>query len=125
MSDRTPDRQLELAQERTDAAHQRTQLAEERTFSAWIRTGLASLATGLAIAKLMTESGPGWLIGTLGTLFIVVGGVLFGLAFEAYYRTVRRRGASPTTGVPIWVLAIITLALLVGAAVGLALVFLE
>jgi putative membrane protein len=118
-----PDHQDELARERTEAAYQRTWLAEERTFSAWLRTGLASLATGLVIAKLMAEAGPNWLMRTLGALFIFTGGAIFCVALVAYRAALRRLRKPPAFGIPMEAIGGISLALLLGAALALGLVF--
>lgn len=119
------DVQQQLAEERTETAHRRTLLAEERTYSAWVRTGLASLATGFAIAKLMADSGPTWMIRSLGILFIAAGGVMFALAFWAYRRALRQMQEQVRGGIPIWLIATLTLAMLVGTAMGLAFIFIE
>jgi putative membrane protein len=120
-----PDPQQQLAQERTDIAYQRTWLAEERTFSAWLRTGIASVATGLATAKLLVETGPTWLLQALGSLFIVLGAAIFCLAFVAYQKALRRLPKPRASGIPLWVVAAMSLVLLVGPAVALFLVFLD
>jgi putative membrane protein len=117
------DIQQQLAEERTETAHRRTFLADERTYSAWVRTGLASLATGFAIAKLMVDSGPAWMIRVLGILFVATGGVMFVMAFWTYRRAMTQRKQSIDAGIPTWIIATLTLALLVGTATGLAFVF--
>ena len=116
------DRKTRLAEERTETAHRRTLLAEERTYSAWVRTGLASAATGFAIAKLMTATGPEWLIRALGSVFILAGATMFGLGFWAYRSALRELEEVPDRGIPLWVLAALSLSLLAGSAVGLVLV---
>ena len=118
------DRVRQLAEEQTETAYHRTWLAEERTFSAWIRTGLASLATGMAIAKLMAGAGPDWLIRSWAALFVVVGGFMFVLATWAYRGSMRRLRESAVGGIPTWVIATLTLALLTCALTGLVLIFL-
>lgn len=119
------DIQQQLAKERTETAHRRTLLAEERTYSAWIRTGLASLATGFAIAKLMADSGPTWMIRSLGILFITAGGVMFALAFWAYRGALQQMQRPNQGGIPIWIVGILTFTMLVGAATGLAFILIE
>lgn len=117
------DRQLQLAEERTRAAARRTRLAEERTYSAWVRTGLASAAAGLGIVKLLGDTEPRWLIHTLGTLFVLVGGAMFAIGFWAYRRTGRTLQATAAGGVPLWILGCLTAALLAAAIAGLWLVW--
>ena len=112
-----------LAEKRTESAVHRTLLAEQRTYSAWVRTGLASAATGFAIAKLMTEAQPGWLVRGLAVVFILVGAVMFLLAFWAYRDALGKLDAIPGGGVPVWVLGGLSVALFVAAAAGLLLVF--
>jgi putative membrane protein len=119
------DVQLQLAEERTETAHRRTVLADERTYSAWVRTGLACLATGFAIAKLMADSGPTWMIRLLGILFISVGGVMFVMAFWAYRRALTEMKQIAHVGLPIWIVSMITLALLVCSLMGLVFIFIE
>jgi putative membrane protein len=119
----TQDTQMQLAAARTEMAYRRTLLADERTYSAWIRTGLASLATGFAIAHLLTSAGPIWIIRVLGILFIAAGGVMFAMAFLAYRRAIRQMKEPISGGFPIWIVGTLTLALFVGAALGLTLVF--
>jgi putative membrane protein len=117
------DRQLQLAEERTRAAARRTRLAEERTYSAWVRTGLASAAAGLGIVKLLGDTEPRWLIHALGTLFVLVGGVMFAIGFWAYRRASRALEIASEGGLPLWVLGWLSAALLVGAGAGLWLVW--
>lgn len=119
------DLQQRLAEERTEGAHQRTILAQERTFTAWSRTGLASMATGFAIAKLMGEAGPAWLIRLVGALFIVSGGFMLLLGFWDYRQAIRRLARPHHAGVSLWAAGGITLALLTGGVTVLALLFLE
>lgn len=122
MNDGSADRRDALAERRTESAFHRTLLAEQRTYSAWVRTGLASSATGFAIAKLMTEAQPAWLVRCLAILFIVAGASMFGLAFWAYRDALSDLGEAPAGGVPLWVLAILSLALLIASSMGLYLV---
>lgn len=111
----------ELAEQRTDLAHQRTLLAEQRTYSAWIRTGLAASATGFAIAKLMTQAEPAWLVRGLAVLFVAVGAAMFGLAYWAYREGLKKSGGTPDGGMPLWVLGALSLALLAASGAGLLL----
>ena len=109
-----------------DSATDRTLMAEERTFSAWVRTGLTSVATGLAIVKVLPEAGPIWLIRALGVLFVVIGGLAFVLGYWGY-----RCGAAhwsegaKNRAIPRWLIAVLSMALLAGSALALALVFMD
>lgn len=118
----TPDRQLQFAEERTRAAYQRTILAEERTYSAWIRSGLASAAAGFAIVELLSGSDPAWLVQALGVLFVLAGGFMFVLGFWGYQSALRKLEQRPAGGIPVWVLGVLSLALLAGTLAGLWLV---
>jgi putative membrane protein len=119
------DPKQELAEERTETAHKRTLLAEERTYSAWVRTGMAATATGFAIIKLMSEAGPTWLIRLLGSLFMVVGGVMFVLGFWAYRGALRQLAEDPAPAIPVWVIGALSTALVLGTAAGLGIILLE
>ncbi|MCA9133130.1 MAG: DUF202 domain-containing protein [Planctomycetales bacterium] len=116
--------QQQLAESRTDLAQQRTLLAEERTYSAWVRTGLAAMATGFAIAKLMLGAGPEWLVRTLGAIFILVAGAMFLFSFWTYRQATRRMPLEISGGMPLWVIASLTLALLLATCISLGLVWL-
>jgi putative membrane protein len=121
-NDTSDDRRDNLADKRTETAFHRTLLAEQRTYSAWVRTGLASTATGFAIAKLMTEAQPAWLVRWLAILFIVAGGCMFLLAFWAYRDALAKVNELPSGGIPLWILAILSTVLFVAAAMGLYLI---
>lgn len=118
------DRQLRLAVERTDLARQRNRLAEQRTYSAWVRTGLAAVAGGFAIAKLIDPTEPNWATGLVGALFILTGATMFVLAYLSYRRSALLAPHPDSVGVPTWLLGLLTLILLVGSAISLALVVL-
>ena len=117
------DRQLQLAEQRTRTALYRTLLAEQRTYSAWVRTGLASAAAGLGVIKLLGDVRPLWLVDALGALFVAAGGSMFALGFWAYRGGVRRLEQPPAGGVPVWMLGVLSLALLAGTIAALWLVF--
>ena len=118
------ERTLTLDEERTESAHQRTILAEERTYSAWVRTGLASAATGLAIAKLIEVENHEWLILTLGALFVILGGVMFCVAYWGYLSAAERLRETRLHGVPMWAVGLLTVAFVFGAIGSLVVVFL-
>lgn len=117
------DSKQELAEERTEAAHVRSLLAKERTFSAWLRTGLAMLATGFAIAQLLTDVSPQWLVPALSALFVVVGAAIFVIGYWSYRKTLRRLEEEGARGIPAWVMALVTAILMLGAVAGLFLIF--
>jgi putative membrane protein len=112
-----------FSETRAESASHRTLLAEQRTYSAWVRTALASTATGFGIARLMAESGPAWLIRSLAALFVLAGASMFLLAFWAYRDAVSKVNEIPASGVPLWILAILTLILFIAAIIGLYLIF--
>lgn len=122
MNDPT-ERRDAFSETRTESAFHRTLLAEQRTYSAWVRTGLASSATGFGIARLMTETGPQWLVRLLAILFVLAGSCMFLLAFWAYRDALSKVTEVPPSGIPLWILAILSLTLFVAAALGLYLVF--
>jgi putative membrane protein len=113
----------QLAERRTETAFHRTLLAEQRTYSAWVRTGLASAATGFAIAKLLTDVQPLWLVRGLAVVFILAGAAMFLLAFWAYRSALTKLDSLPTGGVPLWILAVLSFALFGASAAGLLLLF--
>ena len=119
MDDTRSDRRDAFSETRTESAFHRTLLAEQRTYSAWVRTGLASNATGFGIARLMAEAEPTWLVRWLAILFIVAGACMFLLAFWAYRDALTKVSELPTGGIPLWMLAILSLALFTAAAMGL------
>lgn len=123
MSNSDGDQRNELAEQRTETAFHRTLLAEQRTYSAWVRTGLASAATGFAIAKLMKELEPTWVVQTLSVLFILAGAAMFPLAFRAYRDALSELKEVPSGGIPLWTLAVLSLVLFFAAILGLYTVF--
>jgi putative membrane protein len=122
MNDVSPNKRDAFSETRTESAFHRTLLAEQRTYSAWVRTGLASTATGFGIARLLTDAEPTWLVRFLTILFIVAGACMFLLAFWAYRDAVSKVTDLPTGGIPVWVLAILSLALFSAAGMGLYLI---
>lgn len=113
------------APSKDDTALDRTVLAEERTFSAWVRTGLAGVATGVAIVKLMPEAEPRWLLQLLGGVFIVVGGIAFGLGFWAYREALLKWKNTTPRAMPFWLIAGMSFLLLLSAVLALFLVVLD
>lgn len=122
-SDRSSaDSQQTLAVERTDLARDRTLLAEERTYSAWVRTGLAAVATGFGIVKFIGMDDPTLAIRLLGAIFIIIGGVMFGIGFWAYSSTVRRLQGRTSRSISLWLIGSLSLGLLLGSMVLLMLI---
>jgi putative membrane protein len=72
----------DLAQDRTDWAEDRTILANERTFAGWMRTGLASAGVGLGFQAIFGKFEPTWLAKTGATIFILIGVVIFYMAYR-------------------------------------------
>lgn len=116
------ERRDELAERRTETALHRTLLAEQRTYSAWIRTGLASAATGFALAQLMSEARPTWLVKGLAIVFILAGAAMFLLAVVVYRSAASKLSGTAPAGVPLWLLATLSMILCGAALAGLALV---
>ncbi|KAG2389210.1 hypothetical protein C9374_014610 [Naegleria lovaniensis] len=69
-------------------------LAVERTQLAWVRTGLSTIAIGIAIAKLLTSDADSEaakiLMVTIGTIFIVLGLLIFCYSFVRFHYATRR-----------------------------------
>jgi putative membrane protein len=122
VNDVSSDRRSTSSDKRTETAFRRTLLAEQRTYSAWVRTGLAASATGFGIARLMSDAEPAWLVRWLAILFVVAGACMFLLAFWAYYDALAKVEELPTGGIPMGMLAILSLALFTAAAMGLYLI---
>lgn len=112
-----------LAEERTDWAYERTVLAKERTYSAWVRTGLAAVAAGLGITRLLArgapELEPRWAIYLLGALLVSTGVIIFALSFWRYHQPIRDDQNVPGHGTPTWLIAVLTVALMFAAGLGL------
>ncbi|KAF0972333.1 hypothetical protein FDP41_009236 [Naegleria fowleri] len=69
-------------------------LAVERTQLAWVRTGLSTIAIGIAIAKLLTTGSDSdaakILMVTIGTIFIILGLLIFFYSFVRFHYATRR-----------------------------------
>jgi len=116
---------LRLARERTELALVRTRLAKERTFNAWLRTGLALMGAGVAIAKLMSDFQPQWILRLLAVLFVVIGGLIIGLGLRTYFRVIQRIEKVRVGGHPFWYILTLAILLILAAIIGLVLVLLE
>lgn len=110
-----------LARERTDWAYERTVFARERTYSAWIRTGLTLVAAGLAVTRLLRTLEPRWLVYTLAGLLVGLGGAIFALSFWRYRQPLEDEDSQGRTGIPTWLIAVLTLGLLAGTGLALRL----
>jgi len=106
----------ELAEERTDWAQERTLLAKQRTYAAWLRTGLTSVAVGFGTAELLGDLEPQWLMKTASGLFVVAGGVIFGIGFAGYREVFQKLQREGVQGISPWIIGAVTLAMLAGAA---------
>ncbi len=115
----------ELAEDRTDWAQERTLFAKERTFSAWARTGIAAMAAGLGIARLIEVADSPWIVRTIGAVLIVTGGFIFVVGFLSYRKALQKLEEEGIRGMSIWIVGILTLGLIVSAALALWLIFLE
>jgi putative membrane protein len=115
----------ELARDRTDWAEERTLLAKERTFSAWSRTGISAMAAGLAIARLLGTVERPWIARALGAVLIVTGAAIYAVGFLSYRKALRRLALEGVRGGPLWIMGIITLALMFSAGLALLLIFEE
>mmetsp|Transcript_6671 Transcript_6671/g.8907 ORF Transcript_6671/g.8907 Transcript_6671/m.8907 type:complete len:136 (+) Transcript_6671:2278-2685(+) len=62
----------------------RDHLSNERTFLAWLRTGLAIVSVGVGIEKLTLVKS---MSGLLGTLFILLGIIIFLYSLFRYFET--------------------------------------
>ncbi|MDQ3399352.1 MAG: DUF202 domain-containing protein [Deinococcota bacterium] len=118
------DPRVQLAEDRTDWAQERTLLAKERTFSGWLRTGLAMVAAGLGVTRLLPEVEPEWLVLSLGTALVLMGGVAVAMGFWSYRKTLKRLEEEGIRGVPAWIIGAFTLVFLLGAGAGLVLILL-
>jgi putative membrane protein len=114
-----------LAEEQTDWADERARLARERTFSAWMRTGLAAVATGIGMARLLVAVEPRWLVQMMDVIFVMAGGVLFGLGFWRYRKNIQTMLTNDQWNVPLWMIGLVTILLLAAAFIGLLLIFLD
>ena len=109
----------DLAEERTDWAYERTVFARERTYSAWVRTGLTLVAAGLGVARLLRALEPRWMVYTLGGLLAGMGGAIFALSFWRYRQPLEDEDSHGRSGIPTWLIAVLTLGLLVSTGLAL------
>lgn len=78
-------------------------LANERTFLAWIRTSLALLAGGIAVEAFTQEIFDDTARKVLGTLLLVLGGVLAASAAGRWLRVEVAMRQKRSLPIPIWV----------------------
>jgi putative membrane protein len=113
MSERSPDVQL--------------QLANERTYLAWLRTALALVASGVAAARLLAGQSLHWAWETVGVLLILAGVVTAAVArrrWGAMDAAIREGERLPTPSIAVMITGvivlcgIITIALLLGTDPG-------
>ena len=113
----------EYAEDRTDWALERTLLANERTLSSWIRSGIASVAAGVGLAKLLGSIDFPALARSIGGLFVLVGTLIYLIAFWRYrqaYGSLKESGMNVT---PIIWVGLIIVGLLLINALGFMLLF--
>jgi putative membrane protein len=121
----------EMAEERTQEAEQRTEwakhrtlLANERNFSAWIRTGFAAIGGGLAVAQFL-DGGESPIARIVGTILIVVGVAVCGLALWRYSQISDVLHAEGLRVTPPWVVYLIVGGLILAALLMLVLIALR
>jgi putative membrane protein len=98
-------------------------MAGERTFAAWIRTGLALVAAGLASARLLSSLQPQWLVRTMGTIFVLMGGSIFVIAFRTYHEIVQDLKEEEVQATSVWFVGLLMILLIVASILALVLVF--
>ena len=108
-----------------DSAVDRTLMAEERTFSAWMRSGLAAEGAAVAIVKMLPDSEPRWLVHLLGIILSVVGAIAFAIGFWGYRAGSRYWSAAMPRAIPLWLMGVLTVLLMVGAAMALYLIMFD
>ena len=106
----------DLAEDRTHWAEDRTVLANERTFGGWIRTGLASVGVGLGFQALFSKADNIYLAKGGASVFVAIGIAIFILSFLSARRVLRRLEAHAAEPIPRSNLAVICVALCLGAA---------
>lgn len=115
----------ELAEDRTEWAHRRTLLAKERTFAAWVRTGLAAIAVGFAVAQLLRDFEPQWLVMIISGVLVLTGMIVLALGYLSYRKTFRELLQEGVRGLPVWIIGGITLLLILSGVAGLILLLLN
>ncbi len=111
----------ELAVDRTEWAMQRTLLAKERTFSAWARTGTSAMVAGLGIAKFLASvDSP--IARILGIVLICTGGIIFITGFLSYRKALQKLADENIRGTSMWIITIVTFALVSSAGLALMLI---
>jgi putative membrane protein len=113
------------AQDRTDWAQERTMLAKERTLMAWGRTGISAMAAGLGISRFLGSVESPWLARTLGTVLILTGGVIYVLGFLSYRKALKKLAEVGVRGAPLWIIGVITFALMFTTVLALLLIYEE
>ena len=103
------------------------QLANERTYLAWLRTALALVASGVAAARLLAGQSLHWAWETVGVLLIMAGVVTAALArrrWRAMDAAIREGEPLPPPGIAVMIAGVIvicgliTTALLLGTTPG-------
>jgi inner membrane protein YidH len=105
MSERSPDVQL--------------QLANERTYLAWLRTALALVASGVAAARLLAGQSLHWAWEAVGVLLILAGVATAAVArrrWRAMDAAIREGEPLPTPGIAAMIAGVIVLCGLIATA---------
>ena len=115
------DQAITAEQSSTDWALERTRLAKERTFAAVIRTTLSFIGFGIAVAKLLQDLQPAWVVQALSILLIVGGGLIALVGFRSTHRIITKLHEEGVEE-PRWIVAMTSLLLLVTATLALLVV---
>ena len=99
-------------------AEERTLLAAERTYSAWVRTGLSAIAGGLAIVKLVSfqSTAHQFIARLVGPILVLWGAGIFAFAFLSFRRISRSLEYKGVASLSPLSLGLITLVLILIAA---------
>jgi putative membrane protein len=95
------------------------QLANERTYLAWLRTALALVASGVAAARLLAGQTLHWAWETVGVLLIMAGVVTAAMARRRWRATdaaIREGEPLPAPGIAVMVAGVIVLCGLITTA---------
>jgi putative membrane protein len=95
------------------------QLANERTYLAWLRTALALVASGVAAARLLAGQTLPWAWETVGVLLIMAGVVTAAMArrrWRAMEAAIREGEPLPAPGIAVMIAGVIVLCGLITTA---------
>ena len=83
----------------------------------WPSTG------GLASARLLTLVEPQWLVRVAGTIFVLLGCIIFLLGFRTYWEVIRDLKQEEVETTSTWFLRVLTLMLIIVAVIALVLIY--